>query len=557
MSETSALLLKSRYTFINTARILREQSLFKVAFIGAFAVGLLLGLYELFRRGFIFLDSFEGASVIILGRLFSLFFFGMGSMIAVSSVVTAYSTIFRSDEIPFLMSRPFTVSQVVMYKFIESTALASWAFFFIIIPFVTAYASHQKLSLLFPIWTFIYSIPFIIVCAGVGTICTQLCVRWLPRARMMLLLAFVALIAFIWAVWFFLLGPSPTYNPKSFMLNRLIPGLRLAANPLFPSRWMSEGVMAVTRHDWGRGLMMLSLLISNALMVCMVVESIGRHTFFQAWQRMLGASSTRHRRAAVFDALDRLLRILPSDLRALITKDVRTFFRDPMQWSQALIFFGLLGLYFANLRSFHYHLLDPDWRNTIAFLNVFSVSAVMCSLGSRFVYPQLSLEGQGFWILGLSPTTMTRVLLSKFILALLGMLVASLCLVNLSTRMLGLEPAATRVALGIGCAMSFATAALSTGLGAIFLDIRQRNPAAIVSGFGGTLNLVLCLAFMLLSIMPFATIFHVFYRQEGLMPAAQLQQMLRFATSWLIVLTAITTVVPLAIGRYSLVRREY
>tara|TARA_B100000809_G_C15105442_1_gene518566 strand:- start:927 stop:1361 length:435 start_codon:yes stop_codon:yes gene_type:complete len=105
--------------------------------------------------------------------------------------------------------------------------------------------------------------------------------------------------------------------------------------------------------------------------------------------------------------------------------------------------------------------------------------------------------------------------------------------------------------------MAFATAALSTELGATFLDIRQRNPAAIVSGFGGTLNPVLCLAFMLLSIMPFPTIFHVFYRQQGVMPAAQFQQMLRFATVWLIVLTAITTIVPLAIGRYSLSRREY
>jgi ABC-2 type transport system permease protein len=557
MSETSALLLKSRYTFLNTAHILRRQSLFKVCFIGAFAAGLLLGLWYLFLRGFIFLDSFEGASVIILGRLFSLFFFGMGAMIVVSSIVTAYSTIFRSEEVPFLMSRPFTVSQVVMYKFIESTALASWAFFFIIIPFVAAYAWHQELSPLFPVWTFLFSIPFILVCAGLGTICTQLCVRWLPRARMIALLVVLILIASCWAVWFFLLGPSPTANPKNFMLNRLIPGLRLASNPLLPSRWMAEGVMAFTRHDWSRGLMMLSVLTSNALMIGMLVEWIGRSTFFDAWQRTLTASGNRRRRAGVFYMVDRLLAFLPRDLRALITKDVRTFFRDPMQWSQALIFFGLLGLYFANLRSFHYHLLEPGWRNTIAFLNVFSVAAVMCSLGSRFVYPQLSLEGQGFWILGLSPTTMTRVLLSKFLLAVIGMLLVSLCLVTLSTRMLGLERSATQVALGIGCAMSFATAALSTGLGAIFLDIRQRNPAAIVSGFGGTLNLVLCLAFMLLSIMPFATIFHVFYRQQGVMPAAQLQQMLRFATVWLIVLTAITTIVPLAIGRYSLSRREY
>jgi len=42
------------------------------------------------------------------------------------------------------------------------------------------------------------------------------------------------------------------------------------------------------------------------------------------------------------------------------------------------------------------------------------LSAVMCSVGARFVYPQLSLEGHGFWIVGMSPVTMGRVLFSKF-----------------------------------------------------------------------------------------------------------------------------------------------
>jgi hypothetical protein len=79
-----------------------------------------------------------------------------------------------------------------------------------------------------------------------------------------------------------------------------------------------------------------------------------------------------------------------------------------------------LALYYANLRSFHYHLLPETWRNTVAFLNVFSVAAVMCSLGSRFIYPQLSLEGQGFWIIGMAPTSMTKVLVTKFALPVAG-----------------------------------------------------------------------------------------------------------------------------------------
>ena len=236
-------------------------------------------------------------------------------------------------------------------------------------------------------------------------------------------------------------------------------------------------------------------------------------------------------------------------------KDIRCFLRDPMQWSQVLIFFGLLGLYFSNLRTFRYHVFPPAWRNTVAFLNVFSVSAVMCSLGSRFVYPQLSLEGQGFWLLGLSPTRMGRVLLTKFMLALLGMIAVSLSLMLLSAHMLNVTGLPRTVAIGLAVAVSCAVSGLSIGLGAIFLDLNQRNPAAIVSGFGGTLNLVLSLGFMLAAILPFGLVFHIHFAKG--IPLEELGPGLTIAAVWLVVLTSLAVSVPLWLGARSLNRREF
>ena len=98
-------------------------------------------------------------------------------------------------------------------------------------------------------------------------------------------------------------------------------------------------------------------------------------------------------------------------------------------------------------------------------------------------------------------------------------------------------------------------AGLSTGLGAIFLDLRSRNPAAIVSSFGGTLNLVLSLAFMLLSIVPFGLLFHV--RIAGLLSEAGLARAATLAAVWVLILTAFTTILPLRMGARSLEQRDY
>ncbi len=96
---------------------------------------------------------------------------------------------------------------------------------------------------------------------------------------------------------------------------------------------------------------------------------------------------------------------------------------------------------------------------------------------------------------------------------------------------------------------------LSIGLGAIFLDLRSRNPAAIVSSFGGTLNLVLSLAFMLLTIVPFGLLFHV--RINGLLTAAGLIRAAAIAAAWTLLLTAVTTSLPLRLGARSLEQRDY
>ena len=555
MAALSSLCRKAIYRNRNLRRILAAQSAFKVFFVLCFAFACEAGMCLLFAEGFRFLDGLGGVGLMIVGRLFSLFFLGMGMMLVFSGLVTSYATMYRSEEIPFLIVRPYEMSQIVVYKFLESSALSSWAFFFIVIPFVGAFAWHEQLSPLFALATVMFSIPFLVLCSGIGTLGAMLMVRWSPTGRAVKVVVALAAAAAFGVLWYLAYQSRGPEGEFQFNLTSFVPGLKLASNRLIPSWWVAEGIRALARGEWGRGFMLWLVLVSTALAMGTAVEWLGGRSFYDGWQRVVGARGSGKRRPILLPVLDRWLAPLPADIRAMVLKDVRTFFRDPMQWSQALIFFGLLAIYFANLRTFRYHFLPDNWRNTVAFLNVFSVAAVMCSLGSRFIYPQLSLEGQGFWILGLSPTTKGRILMTKFLLGLCGMLVVSIVLMLLSCTMLKADLVTRRVALGLACAVSLAICALSTGLGAVFLDLRQRNPAAIVSGFGGTLNLVLTLAFMLLAIFPFGFVFHL--RVIGVIGEREHSIALLVAGLWLCLITAFTTVFPLWAGRRSLLNREF
>lgn len=548
------LFAKDIYGIVNLGRSMREESRFKVGFIGIFGVGLLASLWASFLHGFRFVDSLGGVGLMLITRLFALFFWGLSAMLTLSSIVTAYTSGLASEETPYLFLQPLNHGQIALYKWVQATGYASWAFFFAVIPFIGAYAQHEHLPVTFAIWTAVFSIPLVFLCGGIGMLVCLLAARWLPQSRILwgtIVAVALIVIALELREW---TASIRTESDTTIIISQLIPGVRIASHPLWPSTWASEGILAMSRGEWRRGVMLLWVLGTNVCLIAVLIEGIGGRIFFDAWHRLNGVSAVRKRRTRLA-WLDWITAIWPKDIGAMMAKDIRIFLRDPGQWLQALVFFGLLALYFLNLRNFNYHLMPPEWRNLVTFLNVFSVSSVLCSLGSRFVYPQLSLEGQSFWVIGMAPTTMSRVLMAKFLGAFMGMSLVSVGLMTLAGWMLRVDYLAKIVVLSVSICVSFAISGLSTGLGAVFINLRQKNPAAIVSGFGGTLNLVLSLVFMIAAIAPYAVLFHA--ASLGRVDGPTLYHAMGWIGVWLIMLTAAFTLIPLVVGARHLRHREY
>ena len=190
----------------------------------------------------------------------------------------------------------------------------------------------------------------------------------------------------------------------------------------------------------------------------------------------------------------------PSDALALLVKDARMFWRDTAQWGQTLVLLGLLGVYIINLRHFSERLTNPFWVHLVCYLNLGACALNLATLTTRFVYPQFSMEGKRLWIIGLAPMGLARVLRIKSGWPAGRRSAVSLGLILLSCHMLRIPlDRALYLGLIIGT-MTFTLAALATGLGALFPNFREENPAKIVSGFGGTLCLVASFLYIVASV---------------------------------------------------------
>jgi ABC-2 type transport system permease protein len=223
-----------------------------------------------------------------------------------------------------------------------------------------------------------------------------------------------------------------------------------------------------------------------------------RWHWFQVWQhKQQLAEGLPGRLEKLVDLVPRL----PEDVRALIVKDARMFWRDTTQWGQSIVLFGLLGVYIINLRHFSQQLTNMFWINLVAFLNLGACSLNLATITTRFVYPQFSLEGKRLWIIGMAPLGLVRVVKTKFATATVTTLLITFGLIWLSCHMLDMDTNRTVFFTGAVTVMTLTLNGLAVGLGVLYPNLREENPGKIVSGFGGTFCLVLSFLYILASVL--------------------------------------------------------
>jgi ABC-2 type transport system permease protein len=265
-----------------------------------------------------------------------------------------------------------------------------------------------------------------------------------------------------------------------------------------PSHWASTGMLAAAKYQFAEALFWFLLLLSTALTTLLLAGWTARHIFLRGYSYLAGQDKQRIRPLdrGLLNQFERILAWAPNPLRALTIKDIKLFWRDPTQWSQFVIFFGIMAIYIANLRNTSRYYEQEMWRSWIACLNVGSVTLILATLTSRFVFPLISLEGRRFWILGLAPFTFSRLVWQKFWLSVATTSLFTIGLAFLSATMLQLEPVYFWMTVYSVTIANFGLAGLAVGLGALYPNFNEDNPARIVSGLGGTLNLLLSIGYI-------------------------------------------------------------
>ena len=492
----------------------------RTALVAGLSLFFWCGLFWLFYEGFDFLTTFVGrpggiyhAKTVRL--VFHLFFASLNIMLIFSSAIILYSGLFKSHETCFLMTLPARSERIVLHKLQEAVFFSSWGFFLLASPMMISYGIVVGA----PVYYYVLLVPlilsFVYIPCCLGALGCLAIVHWLPRLRRVVV-ALGALIVIYLAfssIWQTLKSrETPLFGAEWFQ--QTLQRFRFTQQQWLPSSWLSNGLLEAAREPatvpsdlpWLESGMYLVLLIANALLCHIIVVRAGRRIMRECYSRLNARDAKRP--SFVSRLIDRsanaVLACFPSQVRLLLIKDLRMFRRDPVQWSQFLIFFGLLALYFLNVERFQTNTRDINlvtWVNMVSFLNLAVVGLILSTFTTRFVYPMISLEGNRFWILGLLPLSRDTILWSKFCFAALGSWIPCAVLILLSDVMLGVPQLVVIMHQWTCTLLCMGLASIAVGLGATLPNLQEDSPSKIAAGFGGTLNLVLSALYIMVIVL--------------------------------------------------------
>ena len=550
----------------NTLRTLLSGSRLRVSMILFCSLVFWGGLFALFLEGFQFLDTFFRVSNEIVEPVFGMFFLSLLVMLVFSTGIILYTGLFQSKEATYLLTTPAPADRVFAYKFAEAMAFSSWGFVLLGSPMLVAYGLAARAP--WPFFALIpaYLIAFVLIPGSLGAVGAFAVANFLPRRQKSVLAASAVAVLAAGGAMAFRLVRTPADALSRDGLGVLVGQLSFAQNPLLPSRWLSKGLVGAARGQWDEGLFYLMATAANALALYLLAAVVARDLYRQGYSRVQGGRSSRRRHTwLAFDAMfHRAFAFLPRPVRVLTLKDLRTFRRDPAQWSQFLIFFGLLAFYFFNIRRLGYDVQNAYFRNLLSFLNLAVTALILSTFTSRFIFPLLSLEGRNFWVLGLLPLRREAILWGKFAFSAGISLVATEALIVLSDLMLQMGWKMIVLHMGMVAILCLGLSSISVGLGARLPSLREDDPSKIAAGFGGTLNLLVSLLFIFLVVMAPAVPCHLYFAglevndmETKSITLGQFKAWMTAAVAACLILGAAATIVPLRIGVKAFQRMEF
>lgn len=523
-----ALLTPSAQALRNSRRRASRGDWLRVLLFGAVALVFGLFVFAAFYRVLLYIGQYAEFTAPLTHRVLDTVSTFLLTVLFASTIVTALSTQYLSEDLSLLVSSPVPLPALYGARLVLTTVQASWMVVLFSIPIYAAFALTAPAPSHFLAAVALALPPLVVIASATGTMLTSVLMAVFPARRVRELLVllgaiFVVLLVFLIRVQ----QPEKLLNPRSiYDVTEFFAAFQTPSSPLMPSQWATN-ILIASRRAEPIPLMPLALLWSSAAAAVVIGCWMARGIYFRGYTR---AQESRPARFSSLPAIDRFLEGLarPFEVRfrSLLLKDLRTFMRETTQWSQLLLLVALVVVYLYNFSVLPANFTFATFylQNLFSFLNLGLAGFVLSAVAVRFVFTAVSTEGRAIWILRASPITSEKLLWSKFWTALLPLLVLSQVLTLASNYFLGATAFMTVLSSFTILFVTAGIVGLGVGMGAMFPKFKHENVTQIAGSSGGLLYMIASTSFiavvLVLEAVPVYLFLSAQYRSAPLRPGS-------------------------------------
>ena len=486
----------------NRAQRLDRRGRIALGCLGLLGVAFWVAIFVFFYRALRYFLSVPEFGPVLTYKLLGMVFLTFFSILLFSNIITALSTFFLSRELDRIVAAPVSRTLFFYARFGDTMIESSWMMLVFAVPAFLAYGIAHHAGPLFYLATVLTLPPFLVIPAALGVGLTAVLVNVFParRTRDILVLLSVVAIAVLYLL-LRMLQPERLVNPEAFAsFVEFLAAMRTPSSLFLPSTWAAEILYPLLSGNSGSALFYLALLMSTAAALTVLCEALMHRLFRSGWSKAQEGRKARFTQQAVWEQALRVLTLpFAPQLRLLMIKEIKTFFRDTSQWSQLILLLALVVVYVYNFSVLPLKgspLVTFYFKNVIAFLNLALAGFVIASVAVRFVLPSVSLEGKSFWITKTAPLPLRRLWWSKFWVGLVPLLVLGEVLVVATNYYLQVMPLMMWLSTLTLFCMIFAIVALGLAVGAAYPKFDADNAAQVAAGVGGLVYMILCMSFI-------------------------------------------------------------
>ncbi|MBM4329230.1 MAG: hypothetical protein FJ118_18955 [Deltaproteobacteria bacterium] len=469
----------------------------RIPFIVGLTAALWAVIYVVFVKALQYFTAEEMFGTIAAIKLLSMILITFTFVVIISSIITAFSTFFLSEDLELIMASPAEAPALYASRFIETMIDSTWMVLVFGLPVFLAYGRVFSASWSFYALSSAAFLCLLIMTTSASILVAQVLVKTFPVRKLRDLFILVGLLVFVGVYLIFrMVRPEEFLNPEGFAsVMDYLSVMSEPSSPFLPTTWILELVRPyITGYGWGDIPFYCALLVTAAAGAYRLVGHYHQVSHFPGFSKATEGRGARLSRSRLVDLFDRVLELLvDAQTRRLILKELLLMARDWGRISQLLLLSALIVVYLYNF-SVLPNLDDPAatrfLKNTVAFINIGLAGFVLASLGVRFLFPTMCAEGRAFWILKGAPVSLKKVLWVKFFFYLVPMTALGLFLAIVTNRILGLGPFMFVVCTATVAALTVGITALSIGMGVLHADLKLTDPNRAFTGFGAMLTMI-------------------------------------------------------------------